>query len=126
MLIGYYLVIKIEKKYIGGHIRGFIYKQVSVTAVNNKLVLCNKENIPVSIPPKFIHWSDHCMYQEETWTVECSIFYTAWSKYSLMCSSWGVIWVKADSVLFFNFSFSSCHPLGSGGDYWSTDQKTYV
>ena len=55
ILIGEYVVIKIEKKYIGGHIRGFIYKQVSVTAVNNKLVLCNKENIPVSIPPKFIH-----------------------------------------------------------------------
>ena len=60
MLIGDYLVIKIEKKYIGGHISGFIYNQVSVTAVNNKPVLCNKENIPVSIPPKFIHWSDPC------------------------------------------------------------------
>ena len=59
ILIGEYVVIKIEKKYIGGHISAFIYKhQVSVATLNNKPVLCKKENIAVSIPPKFIHGSD--------------------------------------------------------------------
>jgi len=63
ILIGEYVVIKIEKKYIGGHISAFIYKhQVSVATLNNKPVLCKKEeNIAVSIPPKFIHGSDPCV-----------------------------------------------------------------
>ena len=59
MLIGEYVVIKIEQKYIGGHISAFIYKhQVSLATLNNRPVLCKKENIAVSIPLKFIHGSD--------------------------------------------------------------------